>query len=1081
MNTSRVQKLTTRLGNMFIAICLLAMNSASTVGAPDTEKPLANPDSINEQASTTSIPILVDDFKPQRYQGDAAYYYNRLNGDRGALNNSLMDWGIGYVRATVASGNTWAGIWESLNHPIREGLSIDFSTVLPGQIVPAYQSQITGISVRITGGTPGRPLRLELKDGNTLRWSSQINLSGGAQIITSSLPSLGTVNQLVLVLDNAAGGDYVTVERVSFIATTQITDSATKAFVWSYAMLLANWAPDTGLVRDSAKVPSGDFDAIQSTGSLAAATALAEQLGVISHNDAVAIVTKISDTLLNHIPRFRGLWPHWVKVSNGTINILANTEWSSVDTVIAAIALLDAQIALGLDPVATEQMLRSIDWNNLKTPNGISHGYDFAGNLIPFAWDVFGGESWFTALAFAAVTSQVAPLAYASPPTANGSGFIDELAWLFVPPPSVQDAWGVNWSVYRSTAAQTQINYHPDHYPSSCFAQKGLFGLSAAEAANPAGVAKGAIYQAFGVGGAFANPNDGSALLGAPVVTPHYSAMIASLRPAEAIKMWDWLIAQEYFSPLNNVESLMYSPANSGCSFPAVFNDLKGSWNLALQTLGWGRYLAQKNGRDPSIWIAATQNSFLRKGYLLLVENGLPLGPELDEDASKWSVFAEGSPTWALNNVASPSLDGRSLRCAITGGQPNSNVHCYINLPADPTSNRFTLGMSFLYRPASSFNDAGGVPSIVQALEFTMNKYYHGLRYEWAVQWDNVNDAGDTGAPKWRYWGRANPADPLKWLDLGISGSLAPEPQWHTLKLDGEIIDGQVHYTRFTLDAQAYPLNFTVPPASTNEPDKLAVAVQLDGNSMETPYEGFLDKVNFQHLSSIDTTGVFRPSNGLLYLKNANTTGFADVAINYGLGGDYPVTGDWDGNGTATIGIYRNGSFYLRNSNTIGFADIVFAFGMPGDQPIAGDWDGNGTDTIGVYRPSTGQFLLRNSNTNSTPDMSFYLGNVGDVGIAGDWNGDGKDTTGVFRPSNGVIFLKNANSTGFADIALNYGLAGDQPVTGDWNGDGKDTIGVYRNGLFYLRNSNTIGFAEIVFGLGNPGDMPIAGDWNGIP
>jgi peptidyl-Lys metalloendopeptidase len=230
-----------------------------------------------------------------------------------------------------------------------------------------------------------------------------------------------------------------------------------------------------------------------------------------------------------------------------------------------------------------------------------------------------------------------------------------------------------------------------------------------------------------------------------------------------------------------------------------------------------------------------------------------------------------------------------------------------------------------------------------------------------------------------------------------------------------------------------------------------------------------------------DATGVFRPSNGLLYLKNHNTTGFADVAINYGMGGDYPVVGDWDGNGTATIGIYRNGSFYLRNSNTLGFADLVFAFGQPGDQPIAGDWNGDGIDTIGIYRPSTGQFLLRNSNTKGAADMSFYLGNVGDVGIAGDWNGDGKDTTGVFRPSNGVIFLKNTNATGFADIALNYGNPGDQPVTGDWNGDGMDTIGVYRNGQFLLRNSNTIGFANIVFGLGNPGDMPIAGNWDGLP
>jgi peptidyl-Lys metalloendopeptidase len=231
--------------------------------------------------------------------------------------------------------------------------------------------------------------------------------------------------------------------------------------------------------------------------------------------------------------------------------------------------------------------------------------------------------------------------------------------------------------------------------------------------------------------------------------------------------------------------------------------------------------------------------------------------------------------------------------------------------------------------------------------------------------------------------------------------------------------------------------------------------------------------------SSADTTGVFRPSNGLLYLKNSNDTGFADVALNYGLPGDYPVVGDWDGNGTVTIGIYRNRTFYLRNENTLGFATIVFDFGQAGDQPIAGDWDGDGIDTIGIYRPSTGQFQLRDSNDAGPAEMSFFLGNVGDVGVAGDWNGDGFDTTGVFRPSNGVIFLKNTNDTGFADIALNYGLPGDMPVMGDWDNDGVDTIGIYRNGTFYLRNSNTNGFAEIVFSLGNPGDMPIAGNWDG--
>ena len=230
-----------------------------------------------------------------------------------------------------------------------------------------------------------------------------------------------------------------------------------------------------------------------------------------------------------------------------------------------------------------------------------------------------------------------------------------------------------------------------------------------------------------------------------------------------------------------------------------------------------------------------------------------------------------------------------------------------------------------------------------------------------------------------------------------------------------------------------------------------------------------------------DTTGVFRPTNGILFLKNSNTSGFADIGLNYGVPSDCPIVGDWDGDGDDTIGIYRNGSFYLRNSNTIGFADIVFPFGVPGDQPIAGDWDGNGTDTIGIYRTVTGQFLLRNSNTAGPADMSFYLGNLGDVGIAGDWDGNGSDTTGVFRPLNGILFLKNTNTTGFADIGLNYGIPGDKPVTGDWNNDGIDTIGVFRNNTFYLRNENTIGFADLAFDLGNPGDLPIAGNWDALP
>lgn len=575
----------------------------------------------NQTSIISPVTVLVDDFAPQPYQGQTVYFYNRLDGDRGALNDAEVIWGQGKVTTTIASGKDWGGIWFSLNHPISEKQPVNFSAVLPSSILPAFQSKLISLTLQIANGTANKNLHLELKDDASIRWQSPtIKLLGGRQTLNYTLPSLGNITQLVIVLDQAAATNFVTIEKLSFQATTQITDTAQAAFVWSYGMLLNNWNPTTGVIRDNGKFPSGVFEAIQSTGSLAAATAVAYQLGVVDRANAISIVNKISDTLLIDIPRFHGLWPHWVISSTGTFTIVKNTEWSSVDTVIAAIALLDAQAALGLDTTGTTGMLQGIDWKDLKRQEGISHGYNYAGSLITSTWDTFGGESWLVDLAYATATHDVPPLKHPLPPTANGSGFIDELAWLYVLPPSVKDVWGVDWPVYRTTATLTQTTYYKQP---SCFAQLGLFGLSAGEVPVPSAVPEAQIYQAFGIGGQFAPANDGSAILGQPVVTPHYSAMIASLRPTEAIKMWTWLINQGHFSPLNNVESLFF-PAGSTCNAnEAQWNQLKGSWNLALQTLGWGRYLAERRGQVPTLWRATFNNRFLRDGYLLLAPKGI--------------------------------------------------------------------------------------------------------------------------------------------------------------------------------------------------------------------------------------------------------------------------------------------------------------------------------------------------------------------------------------------------------------------------------------------------------------------------
>ncbi|HLV04241.1 MAG TPA: hypothetical protein VKY79_06675, partial [Actinomycetaceae bacterium] len=42
------------------------------------------------------------------------------------------------------------------------------------------------------------------------------------------------------------------------------------------------------------------------------------------------------------------------------------------------------------------------------------------------------------------------------------------------------------------------------------------------------------------------------------------------------------------------------------------------------------------------------------------------------------------------------------------------------------------------------------------------------------------------------------------------------------------------------------------------------------------------------------------------------------------------------------------------NSLRGGQADHVVTFGRLGDEVLVGDWDGNGTDTLGVRRPAGG-------------------------------------------------------------------------------------------------------------------------------
>ena len=149
------------------------------------------------------------------------------------------------------------------------------------------------------------------------------------------------------------------------------------------------------------------------------------------------------------------------------------------------------------------------------------------------------------------------------------------------------------------------------------------------------------------------------------------------------------------------------------------------------------------------------------------------------------------------------------------------------------------------------------------------------------------------------------------------------------------------------------------------------------------------------------------------------------------------------------IGVFRatTSTWHLdRNENGLWDTCLtdgcVESFGLTGDLPVVGDWDGSGKSALGIFRPSTGQWFLDfNGNgqwDGCTVDKCLGpFGIAGDLPVAGDWNNVGVANIGIFDPSLGLWEL-DMNGNGLWDgcqvdrCIETFGQEGDLPVVGKW-------------------------------------------------
>ncbi len=273
----------------------------------------------------------------------------------------------------------------------------------------------------------------------------------------------------------------------------------------------------------------------------------------------------------------------------------------------------------------------------------------------------------------------------------------------------------------------------------------------------------------------------------------------------------------------------------------------------------------------------------------------------------------------------------------------------------------------------------------------------------------------------------------------------------------------------------------------------------VNGVEFYDPQMGKREVIRIANPDNADKIGVHR--EGSFHRDVAGQGALVTPAdpVQFGAVDDTPIVGDWNGDGKDDVGVHRgsNATFY-RDMNGNGIwdgpeVDSAIRFGIVGDTPLTGDWNGDGKDDIGVYRESSSRFY-RDTNGNgrwdgSSVDSVSTMGALGDTPITGDWNGDGKDDIGVYRGATNR-FYRDVDGNGIWDSTSvdrvdSFGTSGDTPIIGDWNGDGKDDIGVHRSNQFYVDfNGNGqwdgITNSDVLFEFGLAGDTPIAGKWDQI-
>lgn len=262
---------------------------------------------------------------------------------------------------------------------------------------------------------------------------------------------------------------------------------------------------------------------------------------------------------------------------------------------------------------------------------------------------------------------------------------------------------------------------------------------------------------------------------------------------------------------------------------------------------------------------------------------------------------------------------------------------------------------------------------------------------------------------------------------------------------------------------------------------------------------------------------------GLFKLRTGDEDQPTVRELNFGVAKAIPVTGDFNGDGSTDVGVFREGSWYvdLNGNGEWDDQDLWAKLGRRDDLPVTGDWDGDGKVDIAIFGkawpgdprhiamdpglPSAEnakhgpiknlpplaqdatlgvramQLTSAGSLRSDLIDHVFLYGWGGDVPIAGDWTNEGQEMIGIFRDGQWKLDLTGDGKYTDEDLAFSMGQPGDKPVIGDFDGDTIVDVGIYRDGFWHIdtNHDRVLDARDRAFTFGDAQDVPVVGDWDG--